>query len=78
VHDGRRRRRRGPSSRHDLHAMRPEEAADDDKEAVEAEDDDKGNYGAMKEVEITMEDVGKGVRGEMTRGGNDTTQMRRW
>jgi hypothetical protein len=58
--------------------MRPEEAADNDKEAVEAEDDDKGNYGAMKEVEITMEDVGKGVRGEMTRGDNDTTQTRRW
>jgi hypothetical protein len=62
----------------DLHAMRPEEAEDNDKEAVEAEDDDKGNDEAMKEVEISMEDVGKGVGGETTRGGNDTTQTRRW
>ena len=33
---------------------------------------------AMKEMEISMEDVGKGVGGETTRGGNDTTQTRRW
>ncbi len=78
MHDGRGRRRRGPSSRHNLHAMRPEEAVDDNKEAVEAEDNDKGNDEAMKELEITMEHVGKGVGGETTRGGNDTTQTRRW
>jgi hypothetical protein len=58
--------------------MRPEEAEDDNKEAVEAEDDDKGNDEAMKEVEIMMDHIGKGVGGETTRGGNDTTQTRLW
>jgi hypothetical protein len=44
---------------------------EEDEEAVEAEGDDEDNNEGMKEMEFTMEDDGKGVRGETTRGGNN-------